>query len=158
MAVARTHWVAIDPGRSDLLAAAALDRLIDPQHQRPLGREGGQEQIQQDTTGAPTRPDGAVQDTMVGVQGPQVTQPDRSQRRTDRAPAGAEEGPDEEYLDMAPYWPREQRREGRQECDNVGGEQQPHTTTTSFQLVVGSVSYPSLSAKWGKSRALPHFK
>jgi hypothetical protein len=112
---------AIDASRSDLLAAAPLDRLIDAQHQRTRRCERGQEHVQQDATGASARPDGAVQDAMVGLKGRQVTQPDGPQGRADRALAGGEDGSGQQHVDASPYRLREQQREGRQECDHVGG-------------------------------------
>jgi len=106
------------PAVAKFLPLQRPGRLIDPHHQRPCRRKGGQEQVQQDTTGAPPRPGGAVQDAMMGLKGRQVTQPNSA--LAVRWP-GLRISADEEFLDMAPDGPREKRRGGPQECDTING-------------------------------------
>ena len=121
VAPAGAHRVTVDARRGDALAASALDRFIDPHHQRTGRRERRDEHTQQHATGAETRPDRAIQDPMVGLVGGQVAQPYGAERGTHHASARSQDGADEQHLDMPPHRAREQRRERGQACDNVGG-------------------------------------
>ncbi len=58
-----------------------LNRLVDAQHQRPLGGEGGHEQVQQDAAGAQARPDGSIEDAMKGPEGRHMSQAELTMRR-----------------------------------------------------------------------------
>ncbi len=88
--------------RRALGAATALDRLIDAQHQRGRWCEGGHEQAQQDATGPQARPDGAIEDAVVRLEGRYLGETDGAQGRADHATAGSQDGADDQDWRVAP--------------------------------------------------------
>lgn len=116
MAVTGTHRVAIDPLGFDLLAAAALQGIIEPQDDRPLGSEHLEHHTQQDLTEGAARPLGSVQHAVIVLEMPAVAQSHDRQDRGHRPFAGRQDRTHNQKLGMKPdrrgkYW-REQRQQG----------------------------------------------
>ena len=86
---------------------------------------------------------------MIRLERGEMPQPNGTQRGTHHAPAGGQDGADQQHLDMTPHRAREQRRERRQECDNVCGEEQH--VTTSWLKWSPAYSSPLHTSKWIKS-------
>jgi hypothetical protein len=76
VAAAGADRVPVDAGGGDLGPTPALDGLVDAQHQRPFARKGGDQQSQQEATGAQTRPDGPAEDPMVRLEVPDLAESD----------------------------------------------------------------------------------
>ncbi len=93
------YGVAIDPFGGDLLATAALDRLIDADDQRTIRDERGDEQAQQGATDGQARPPRAVEHAVIPLEAAFLLQSHRPQRGGDRPPARREErAEDEVYI------------------------------------------------------------
>src|SRR4051794_35344486 len=65
MGIGRADRIAIDAAGANPGSPAPLDGVIEPQHQRSVRDEGGQQHTKQDETGMPTTPDGTVQSPMI---------------------------------------------------------------------------------------------
>jgi hypothetical protein len=93
--------------------AAALDRVVDAQHHWPGGREGVDQQAEQDAGGRPGAPGRAVEHAMVVGEPPLPAEPGDPQQACHRALAGGEDGAGQQQLGATPgpLLP-EHRREG----------------------------------------------
>jgi hypothetical protein len=121
MAAARAHWIAIDPSGANLAPAAALNRLVDPHDQRTCGREGRQEEAEENAASAQTRPPGSIEHAVGGLEARRLCKTDRTPCRTDHAPTGREERPNDEERDVPPGSTGEQQGTGAQQGENISG-------------------------------------
>lgn len=149
VAVTRADGVAVDAGCGDLGPASPFDRFVDAHDERARGRKRRNEQPEEDPTRPQARPDRTVEYAMIPLELREIPQADSPQRGTAHPSPWRQDGPSQEHLDMAPHGAREQRREWRQECHNVCGEELHRTT--SFQE--WSLAYPPFpfAAEWTKS-------
>lgn len=129
VAVAGAHRVAIDAGCGDLGAASPFDRLVDTDDQRAGGSERHHEESEQDAAGCQARPDGAVEHAMLRLEMRQGVEAHSAQGGTDHPSPRRQDGSGQEHVHVTPHRARKQRREWRQQCDNVCGEEL-HTTTS----------------------------
>jgi len=98
----RADGIPVDASRGDLLAAAARDGRVDAQHQRPLWRQRGYEQAQQDAAGIQARPGGPIEDAMIRLVARQVSTPHGAQGRADHPTPWGQDGPSDEFGNVAP--------------------------------------------------------
>ena len=66
------YRITVNPGSSDLPPTTALNRFIDPDHERALRRKRRDEQPEEDATGAQARPHATVQDPVIRLEGPHM--------------------------------------------------------------------------------------
>jgi hypothetical protein len=103
----------VDAFGIDPPAAARLDRVVDAEHHRSGWCKGIEQQAEQDAGGCPRAPDHAVEHAMVVGEPPFPAEPGDPQGAGHGAPAGREDGADQQQLGMAPYpLLHEHRREG----------------------------------------------
>jgi hypothetical protein len=100
--VAGAHGVAVDALGRDALAAAALDRVVQAQHHRPGRGEGVQQQAEQDVRRRPAAPDRAVEHAVIVDEATLPAQPHDPQQARHRAPAGRQDGADQQFLGVPP--------------------------------------------------------
>ncbi len=123
--------------------------LVDAHDQRTRGGQRRHEQPEEDPTRSQARPDRAVEHAMLPLESGYIAQTDGTQRGTDHPSPWRQDGSDQQHLHVTPHGAREERRERRQECDNVWGEQQ-HGTTSWLKWFP---AYSSLlhTSNWTKS-------
>jgi hypothetical protein len=108
-----TDRIAIDALGADALAAAALDRVVDPQHHGTGRGKGSNQQAQQQTGGRAGVPRDPVENAMVVGEPPLPAEASDPQEAGHRALAGRENGADQQQLGTAPRsLLQEHRREG----------------------------------------------
>jgi hypothetical protein len=112
--MARPHRVPIDAFGGDLPTAAALQRLVDPEDQRALRREGRHQELQQHATGRQAGPAGGTENAVVAMELPRLGQAHGPQGGRDGAVRGGEDRPGQQHLGMAPDAAGEQGRKRRQ--------------------------------------------
>ena len=98
MAARRAHRVSVDAARGNARSPAPLDRVVQPEDQRSLGGKGAHQQLQQNPAGCQTRPYGAIEYPVVGLEVPLLAQAHDAQHGGHRAFAGSEDGPGEQHL------------------------------------------------------------
>ena len=94
--------VTVDALGGDAFAAAALDRVVDPEHDRAARGKGGDQQAEQQAGPRTRVPDGTVEDAMVVGEPPFPAEAGDPQQAGDGALAGGEDGADQQQLGMAP--------------------------------------------------------
>src|SRR3954454_2752639 len=102
MGIGRADRIAIDAAGANPGSPAPLDGVIEPQHQRSVRDEGGQQHTKQDETGMATTPDGTVQSPMIVLKMVLVGQPHHPKSTRDRSLAGGQNGPNQKNLRTAP--------------------------------------------------------
>src|SRR5207342_1261514 len=91
-------WVTVNALGGDAFAAAALDRVVDPEHDRAPRGKGGDQQAEQQA-GCGTRvPDGTVEDAMVVGEPPLAAEAGDPQQAGHGALAGGKNGADQQQL------------------------------------------------------------
>jgi len=98
----RSDRVAVDALGGDALAAPALDRDVDPEHDGAVRGQGGDQQAQQQASRHTGIPDDPVEDAMVGGEAAFPAEPRDPQEAGHGALAGGEDGADQQQLGMAP--------------------------------------------------------
>ena len=113
VALRGANRVAVDALGVDALAAAALDRVINPQHHGAVRRKGSKQEAQQQAGRCVGSPGGPVEHAMVGGEPALPAAPRDPQEAGHRALAGDEDGADQQQLRVPPcsLLP-EHRREG----------------------------------------------
>src|SRR4051812_27952905 len=96
MGIGRADRIAIDAAGANSGSPAPLDGVIEPEHQRSAGDEGGQQHTKQDETGMATIPDGTVQSPMIVLKMMLIGQAHHPQGTRDGSLAGGQNGPQSE--------------------------------------------------------------
>lgn len=102
MAVAGAHRIAIDAGCSDLGSASTFNGLVNAQHDGSCWNKHRHQEMQENATGAQTRPDGSVEDAVIGLKMLLLTQADGAQHTAHHATTRGHSGPDDQQRDVAP--------------------------------------------------------
>src|SRR3954451_21065761 len=102
MRIGRADRVTIDAAGANSGSPASLDGVIEPEHQRSAGDEGGQQHTKQDETGMATIPDGTVQSPMIVLKMVLVRQAHHPQSARDGSLAGGQNGPNQKNLRTSP--------------------------------------------------------
>jgi len=108
--VAGSHRVAVDDLGRNAFAAPALDRVINPEHNRPLGREGGNQQAEQQARGGARAPCRTARHAMVVHEPPLVCQAGDAQDARHRALARRQDRAGQQHLGVPPTALKEQGR------------------------------------------------
>jgi hypothetical protein len=104
--------IAVDALGADALAATALDRVVDAEHDRADRHEGGDQELQQQAACGTGVPGGAAEHTMV-VDEPSLPAEPNDAQQAHRALAGGEDGADQQPFGMTlRSLLQEHRREG----------------------------------------------
>jgi hypothetical protein len=102
VSVAGTHGVAVDALGRDALATTTLDRVVQAEHHRPDRGEGVQQQAEQDMRCCPAAPDCTVEHAVIVDKATLSAQPHDPQQARHRAPAGRQDGTDQQRLGVLP--------------------------------------------------------
>src|SRR3954465_12739238 len=102
MGIGRADRIAIDAAGANPGSPAPLDGVIEPQHQRSVRDEGGQQHTKQDETGMATTPDGTVQSPMIVLKTMLTGQAHATQSTRDGPLAGGQNGPNQKNMGTAP--------------------------------------------------------
>jgi hypothetical protein len=94
--------IAVDALGADALATAALNRVVDPEHDGTTRDKGGDQQPKQQAGRRAEVPDRTVEDTMVVGEPPLTAEAGDPQQAGHGALAGGENGADQQQLGMAP--------------------------------------------------------
>ena len=122
VAVGGAHRVPVHPQGLDLLPPAPFQGLVDGQPQRSRRNQVLDQLAQQYPADGQGRPGGAAEDMVEqGEVAPRV-EAQHIQGRGHRAPTGGQNDPRQQDLHLAPGACIEQRREGRQQRYNRGGQ------------------------------------
>src|SRR5262245_27456133 len=151
MARRRTHRITINPFGPDCRATAALESVVQPHDQWTRGGEGVHQQAQEQPRSLQAGPDGAVQDTMLGLKGFHVSKAHDSQSGGNGPLSGSQKGPSSQDLGMVPHPLREQGGERIDQRDKLlrhGKPRKPPIIVKVLSLTVPVVYCP----KWIKSR------
>jgi len=108
--VAGPHGTAVDALGGDALAAAALDGVVDPQHDRPGRHEGSDQQAEQQARGGPRAPGRAVQHAVVVDEPPLARQASDPQNAGHGATARRQDGAGQQHLGVPSAALKEQGR------------------------------------------------
>lgn len=115
MRVRGPHGVAVDTLGFDLLAASAFDGIIKATDDDTAGQEHGHAELEEQPTGGERRPDGAIQDTMIGLKVGCRTAPHNPENRRHRPLTWGKDGAGEEDFHMLPHG------SGKDRCKDSNG-------------------------------------
>jgi len=107
--VAGPHGISVNALGRDAFAAPALDRVINPEHDRPLGRECGDQQPEQDARRGPWAPGRAAEHAMVVHEPPLTRKAGDAQDARHCALAWRQDGTGQQHLGVLPTALKEQR-------------------------------------------------
>ena len=102
MTLRGTNRVAINAFGADALAAATLNRVVDPQHDRAARGKGGDQQAEQQAGRHVGVPYGAVENAVVGGEPPLLAETCDPQQAGHGALTGGENGADQQQHGMLP--------------------------------------------------------
>jgi len=111
VAVAGSHGIAVDALCRDALAAPALNRVVNPEHDGSPWREGCDQQAEQSTRGHPRAPCRTVEHAVVVHEPPLARQAGDAQDARHRALVWRQDGTGQQHLGVTPTALKEQGRE-----------------------------------------------